>query len=89
MQQETSQYWASSNTKSLPTMTVVETLDPFPKQIFNINNSSSAFLPLTTMPTARDRTSEFQTTVKKFASKRVRKKSMELKDLFIGILEWS
>ncbi len=78
MQQETRQYWASSNIKSLPTTTtrtVVETLDPFPKQIFNINNSptSSSFLPLTNMSNGRDRTSEFQTTVKSFASKRVSK----------------
>jgi len=75
MQQATRQYWASSNTKSLPTTTVVETLDPFPKQIFNINNSlssSSVILPLTIMSNGRDRTSEFQTTVKTFASKRVR-----------------
>jgi len=73
MQQETRQYWASSNIKSLPTTTIVETLDPFPKQIFNINNStaSSSFLPLTNMSNGRDRTNEFQTTVKSFASKLV------------------
>jgi hypothetical protein len=76
MQQETRQYWASSNIKSLPTTTIVETLDPFPKQIFNINNSatsSSSFLPLTNMSNGRDRTNEFQTTVKSFASKLVSK----------------
>jgi hypothetical protein len=97
MQQEARHRWASSINKTLPTTTITETLEPFSYQNFNNNNttttttnsSSSFFLPLTIMSNGRDRTSEFQTTVKKFASKRVRKKSMELKDLFIGILEWS
>ena len=75
MQQETRHRWASSINKSLPTTTVVETLDPFPQQIFNnnINKSSSSFcLPMTIMSNGRDRTSEFQTTVRTFASRRVR-----------------
>lgn len=64
MQQETRQYYR-------PSSTVVETLDPFPKQIFNINNSSSEFLPSNNTSNVRDRTSEFQKTVKTFASKDV------------------
>ncbi|CAF3827309.1 unnamed protein product [Rotaria magnacalcarata] len=65
--------WASSTIKTLPTSTatIVETLEPFPYPN-NINNSpsSSFFLPLTTMSNGRDRTSEFQTTVKNFASRK-------------------
>jgi syntaxin 5 len=65
MQQEIRQHM-----KSLPTSTIVQTLDPFPKQVFSINNSaSSGFLPLTGITNGRDRTSEFQTAVKTFASK--------------------
>ncbi len=78
MQQEARHRWASSATKTLPTTTttIVETLESFPYQNLNNNNnnnfSSSFFLPLTIMSNGRDRTSEFQTTVKTFASRRVR-----------------
>jgi hypothetical protein len=76
MQQEARHRWASSSTKTLPTTTttIVETLEPFSYQNLNNNNNSSSsfFLPLTIMPNGRDRTSEFQTTVKTFASRRVR-----------------
>jgi hypothetical protein len=75
MHPETRHRWVSSITKSFPTTTtIVETLDPFPQQIFNNNNNintSSFFLPLTIMSNGRDRTSEFQTTVKTFASRQV------------------
>ena len=75
MQQEARHRWASSTVKTLPTTTTtIETLDPFPYQTFNNNNnnpSSSFFLPLTNMSNGRDRTSEFLTTVKTFASRRV------------------
>ncbi|CAF3593726.1 unnamed protein product [Rotaria socialis] len=73
MYQEARHRWASSTNKTLPTSTttLVETLEPFPYPT-NINNSSSSsfFLPLTTMSNGRDRTSEFQTTVKSFASRK-------------------
>lgn len=76
MQQEARHRWASTTNKPLPTTTIVETLDPLPYQTINNNNnnsSSSFFLPLTTtMSNGRDRTSEFLTTVKAFASRRVR-----------------
>jgi hypothetical protein len=75
MQQEARHRWASSSTKTLPTSTtIIETLEPFPYQNLNNNNNSSSsfFLPLTTMSNGRDRTNEFQTTVKTFASRRVR-----------------
>jgi len=78
MQQEARHRWASSAIKTLPTTTttIVETLESFPYQNLNNNNnnnfSSSFFLPLTIMSNGRDRTSEFQTTVKTFASRRVR-----------------
>jgi syntaxin 5 len=75
MQQEARHRWASSATKTLPTTTtIIETLDPFPYQNLNNNNinnfSSSFFLPLTIMSNGRDRTGEFQTTVRTFANKR-------------------
>ncbi|CAF4090050.1 unnamed protein product [Rotaria sordida] len=75
MHQEARHRWASSTTKTLPTTTtttIVETLEPFPYSNLNNNNNnnSSFFLPLTTMSNGRDRTSEFQTTVKTFASRR-------------------
>lgn len=79
MYQEARHRWASSATKQLPTTTttIVETLEPFPYSNLtnnpNNNSSSSLFLPLNTMSNGRDRTSEFQTTVKTFASRRVRK----------------
>jgi hypothetical protein len=81
MQQEARHRWASSATKTLPTTTttttIVETLEPFPYQSLknnnnNNNNNSSFLLPLTTMSNGRDRTGEFQTTVRTFASRRVR-----------------
>jgi len=76
MQQEARHRWASSATKTLPTTTtIVETLEPFLYQTLNnnINNPSSAFfLPLNIMSNGRDRTSEFQTTVRTFASRQVR-----------------
>lgn len=76
MQQEARHRWAPSSTKTLPTSTtIVETLESFSYQNFNNNNnnpSSSFFLPFSTMSNGRDRTSEFQKTVKNFASKRVR-----------------
>jgi hypothetical protein len=78
MQQETRHRWASSINKSLPTTTIVETLDSLPQQIFNSSSSSSFCLPLTIMPNGRDRTNEFQTTVKTFASRRVRKHFSEV-----------
>ncbi|CAF0839431.1 unnamed protein product [Adineta steineri] len=78
MQQEARHRWAPSASKTLPsttTTTYIETLEPFPYQTLNNNNntsssSSSFFLPLTIMPNGRDRTSEFQTTVRTFASRR-------------------
>ncbi|CAF1082715.1 unnamed protein product [Rotaria sordida] len=75
MHQEARHRWASSTTKTLPTTTttttIVETLEPFPySNLNNNNNNSSFFLPLTNMSNGRDRTSEFQTTVKTFASRR-------------------
>jgi hypothetical protein len=75
MQQEARHRWASSATKPLPTSTtIIETLEPFPYQNLNNNNNSSSsfFLPLTIMSNGRDRTSEFLTTVKTFANRRVR-----------------
>jgi hypothetical protein len=76
MQQEARHRWVSSAARTLPiTTTIVETLESFPYQILNNNNnpSSSFFLPLTIMSNGRDRTKEFQTTVKTFANKQVRK----------------
>jgi syntaxin 5 len=76
MQQEARHRWAaSSSTKTLPTSTktIVETLEPFPYQTLNNNNNnnnSSFLLPLTTMSNGRDRTGEFQTTVRTFVSRR-------------------
>jgi syntaxin 5 len=77
MQQEARHRWASSATKTLPTTTttIVETLESFPYQNLHNNNnnnnfSSSFFLPLTIMSNGRDRTGEFQTTVRTFASRR-------------------
>ena len=77
MQQEARHRWAPSATKTLPssTTTIVETLEPFNYQTLNNNtnnNSSSFLLPLNTMSNGRDRTGEFQTTVRTFASRRVR-----------------
>jgi hypothetical protein len=77
MQQEARHRWASSATKTLPssTTTIVETLEPFTYKTLNNNtnnNSSSFLLPLNTMSNGRDRTGEFQTTVRTFASRRVR-----------------
>ena len=72
MHQEARHRWAPSVTRNSPaSTTIVETLEPFAYQSLN-NNNSSFSLPLTIMPNGRDRTSEFQTTVKTFASKRVR-----------------
>jgi len=73
MQQEARHRWASSSsTKTLPTTTttIVETLETFPYQSLHNNSSSSLLLPLIIMPNGRDRTSEFQTTVKTFVSRR-------------------
>ncbi|CAF1647458.1 unnamed protein product [Adineta ricciae] len=75
MHQEARHRWAPSVTRNSPaSTTIVETLEPFAYQSLNNNNSSSSSssfsLPLTIMPNGRDRTSEFQTTVKTFASKR-------------------
>lgn len=67
MYQEARHRGATSANKSSPTTTIVETLEPYSYQ----NNSSSFCLPLTTMSNGRDRTSEFQTTVKLLASRRV------------------
>ena len=71
MQQEARHRWASSLARHSPiSTTIVETLDPFPSQ--TLNSSSSAFcLPFTMISNGRDRTTEFQTTVKTFASRRV------------------
>jgi syntaxin 5 len=72
MQQEARHRWVSSATRTLPiTTTIVETLESFPYQTLNNNNnpSSSFFLPLTIMSNGRDRTKEFQSTVKTFANK--------------------
>lgn len=70
MQQEARHRWASSLARHSPiSTTIVETLDPFPSQ--TLNSSSSAFcLPFTMISNGRDRTTEFQTTVKTFASRR-------------------
>lgn len=72
MQQEARQRWTASTNRTTTTglnssSTIVETVEPFP--------TSSFFLPINTMTNGRDRTSEFQTTVKSFASRRVRRKS--------------
>jgi hypothetical protein len=94
MQQEARHRWVSSSVKTLPTTTttIVETLDSFPYQTLNNNNnnSSSSFcLPLTIMSNGRDRTSEFQTTVRTFASRRVRIRiCWILHKLFFENLEW-
>lgn len=78
MYQEARHRWASTGIKLQPSTTIVETLDTFPSNIFNntktnlllSSSSSSPSLPLTIMPNVRDRTSEFQTTVKTFVSRR-------------------
>lgn len=67
MQQEARQRWTASTNRTTTTglnssSTIVETVEPFP--------TSSFFLPINTMTNGRDRTSEFQTTVKSFASRR-------------------
>lgn len=79
MQQAARHRGAPLTTKTLPTTTttttIVETLDPFPYSTVHTNhsNSSSSFLlPVINMSNGRDRTGEFQTTVKTFASRRVR-----------------
>ncbi len=97
MQQEARHRWAASSaTKTLPTSTttIVETLEPFPYQTLNNNNNnnnnSSFLLPLTTMSNGRDRTGEFQTTVRTFVSRRVR---LSINEVFgrnnLNILEWT
>lgn len=67
MQQEARHRWAPTLTRNSPTTTttIVETSDSYS----NFSSSSSFCLPLTIMPNGRDRTSEFQTTVKTFASR--------------------
>ena len=89
MQQAARHRGAPSTTKSLPTTsttTVVETLEPFSYSTVNNNyNSSSSssasfLLPLTNMSNGRDRTGEFQTTVKTFVSRRVRLIDREMCD---------
>lgn len=76
MQQEARHRWAPSISRALPvTATIVETLEafPYPSLSASSNSTSSSFcLPLSIMSNGRDRTSEFQTTVKSFANKRVR-----------------
>jgi len=69
MQQEARHRWAPALTRNSPTTTttIVETLDSYPS--YSSSSSSSFCLPLTIMPNGRDRTSEFQTTVKNFASR--------------------
>lgn len=69
MQQEARHRWAPALTRNSPTTstTIVETLDSYPQY----SSSSSFYLPLSIMPNGRDRTSEFQTTVKTFASRQV------------------
>ena len=68
MQQEARHRWGSSlnrtTTSGSNTVTIVETVDSYP--------NTSFLLPMNTMTNGRDRTSEFQTTVKSFASRRVR-----------------
>ena len=80
MQQEARHRWAPSISRALPvTSTIVETLEAFPYPNLaapyhnsNSNNTSSSFcLPFNIMSNGRDRTGEFQTTVKSFANKRV------------------
>lgn len=79
MQQAARHRGAPSTIKTLPTnntsttTTIVETLDPFPYSTINNNNSNSSsfLLPVTNMSNGRDRTGEFQTTVKAFVSRRV------------------
>lgn len=90
MQQAARHRGAPSTTKTSPsttTTTIVETLEPFPYSTVNNNNynsssssSSSFLLPLTNMSNGRDRTGEFQTTVKTFASRRVRSIDREMCD---------
>lgn len=71
MQQEARHRWASSLARHSPiSTTIVETLDPFPSQTFNSSPSSAFCLPFTMLSNGRDRTSEFQTTVRTFASRR-------------------
>jgi syntaxin 5 len=75
MQQEARHRWAPSTTKTLPTTTtIVETIESYPYQTvnnnFSNNSSSSFFLPFNMMSNGRDRTSEFQSTVKTFATRR-------------------
>lgn len=78
MQQAARHRGAPATIKTLPittTTTIVETLEPFPYSTVNNNNnynSSSFLLPVNNMSNGRDRTGEFQTTVKTFASRRVR-----------------
>jgi len=81
MQQETRRRWAPSSLSNrfLPTIsstttstTLIETIEPLPHQLTNYNNNSSSsfFAPFSIMSNGRDRTSEFLTTVKTFASRR-------------------
>ena len=48
--------------------TLVQTLDPFPKQILTISNTTNDYLS----DNARDRTLEFRNTLKVFAHKQVK-----------------